>query len=318
MATASPPARRTPTALRVLAVPLTAAVLIAGGVLVVGPAAPGQRVGQDRAHHRLVRGRGRGAAPHRRGRVTSTSCTPFRYRGDPRRGPAGGLVRAELPRQGGPGAARDGADDPGRARNPSPPAGLAAPEDTAPEATARPGPQLLGRGRLRGIDHTASGTAELVDTGSKVVVQLRDFDVQPGPDYRLYLADGESPDGGRELGRAQGHVGQPALRRRAPRRRATLQDRPDLVPRVLGARRGGHAALTAILSRVSARRIDRTRQRRARRLVRVGRRRPRGGAEPHRDGGGDGGAVRRAHRAGVAAARRAPEEHRALRRRRCT
>ena len=41
MATASPPARRTPTALRVLAVPLVAAVLVGGAILVVGQLLPG-------------------------------------------------------------------------------------------------------------------------------------------------------------------------------------------------------------------------------------------------------------------------------------
>ena len=54
-----------------------------------------------------------------------------------------------------------------------------------------------------------------------MVVQLRDFDVQPGPDYRLYLATGERPDGGRELGALKGTSGNQryAVERRADARR---------------------------------------------------------------------------------------------------
>ena len=83
------------------------------------------------------------------------------------------------------------------------------------------GPVLLGRGPIRGIDHTASGTAELVDTGKGIVVQLRKFKVQPGPDYRLYLANGESPDGARELGALKGTSGNQryVVERRADARR---------------------------------------------------------------------------------------------------
>ena len=88
-----------------------------------------------------------------------------------------------------------------------PPEVTAAPGGSEPLRRDASGPELLGRGRLRGIGHTASGRAELVDTGDGVIVQLRDFKVQPGPDYRLYLANGESPDGGRELGALKGTSG---------------------------------------------------------------------------------------------------------------
>ena len=41
MAVTSPPARRTPTALRIAAVPLVAALLVGGAILVVGQLLPG-------------------------------------------------------------------------------------------------------------------------------------------------------------------------------------------------------------------------------------------------------------------------------------
>jgi len=75
----------------------------------------------------------------------------------------------------------------------------------AAQSTAQPpretadAPRLLGRGRIRGIDHTASGTAEVVRMNGGAVVQLRRFSVEPGPDYHVYLARGETPDGGRRL-----------------------------------------------------------------------------------------------------------------------
>ena len=93
--------------------------------------------------------------------------------------------------------------------------------EASPQATPDAGPRLLGRGRLRGIDHTASGSAEIVETDGKAVVQLRDFSVQAGPDYRLYLANGETPDGGRELGALKGTSGNQryTVERRADARR---------------------------------------------------------------------------------------------------
>ena len=93
--------------------------------------------------------------------------------------------------------------------------------EASPQATPDAGPRLLGRGRLRGIGHTASGSAEIVETDGKAVVQLRDFSVQAGPDYRLYLANGETPDGGRELGALKGTSGNQrySVERRADARR---------------------------------------------------------------------------------------------------
>ena len=77
MAVTSPPARRTPTALRIVAVPLVAAVLVGGAILVVGQLLPGDVWVEVRAERRLVRrapARSCGASP--RG-PRPTSCGPF-------------------------------------------------------------------------------------------------------------------------------------------------------------------------------------------------------------------------------------------------
>jgi hypothetical protein len=194
MAVAPQPTRRTPTALRVLAVPAVAAVLLAGSILVVGQLLPGNvwvKIGLS-----IVWFVAAGAVLRRIAERTSTDLVlPFKL----------AVILSALALTGWYAASfrdKEVQDE------------LVTP---APEVTAEPGggeplvatngPVLLARGRLRGIDHTASGRAELVDTRDGVVVQLRDFKVQPGPDYRLYLADGESPDGGRELGALKGTSG---------------------------------------------------------------------------------------------------------------
>lgn len=84
--------------------------------------------------------------------------------------------------------------------------------DAATTATAVvPGPARVSEGRLRGIDHRASGTAavyRLADGAS--FVRLEDIDVQNGPDYVLYLvpgADRRAPGAGVELGPLKGNQG---------------------------------------------------------------------------------------------------------------
>ena len=208
MATASPPARRTPTALRVLAVPLTAAVLIAGGILVVGQLLPGNawvKIGLTIVWFVLA-----GAVLRRIAEAVSLDLVqPFRF----------AVILGAVLLVGWYAQSFRGKEVQDELVTP-PPAETAAPAEGEP-LVARKGPMLLASGRLRGIDHTASGRAEVVDTGRKVVVQLRDFDVQPGPDYRLYLANGESPDGGRELGALKGTSGNQRydVERRADARR---------------------------------------------------------------------------------------------------
>jgi len=204
MSVTAPPRRQTPTALRVLAVPVVAAVLIAAGVLVVGQLLPGStwvKIGLTIVWFVLA-----GAVLRRVADAVAPDLRPsFRI----------AVVFGALVLVGWYAQSLRGKEVQEQlltAPEPAAPAPAADAEETggaeaSPQATPAPGPRLLGRGRLRGIDHSASGTAEVIEEDGKVVVQLRDFDVQPGPDYRLYLSRGESPDGGRELGALKGTSG---------------------------------------------------------------------------------------------------------------
>jgi hypothetical protein len=191
MAVASPPSRRTPPALRIAAVPVVAALLVGGAILVVGQLLPGNlwiKYGLS-----VVWFVGAGAVLRRAAEATALDLVrPFRF----------AVILGALVLSGWYAASWRGKDV--QERLVSVPAAVAEP---APGATPAAGARLLGRGRLHGLGHTASGTAELVESGGRVVVQLRDFEVQPGPDYRLYLAAGERPDGGRELGALKGTSG---------------------------------------------------------------------------------------------------------------
>jgi len=89
---------------------------------------------------------------------------------------------------------------------------LAEPAVTVPPATPRsPEPVALRSSAIHGIDHRASGTAvvyRLAD-GSHVV-GLEDIDIQPGPDYDVYLvpgADREDTDAGIRLDDLRGNKG---------------------------------------------------------------------------------------------------------------
>jgi len=207
MAVATPSSRRTPAAVRILVVPLVAAVLLAGSVLVVGQLLPGSF--WIKIVLSIVWFIAAGAVLRRIAERTSADLVlPFKVAVI-----ASGLVLAGW---------YANSFRPNEVQETLVTAPVTAPEPADGAASpAKPGPRLLGRGELHGIGHSASGTAELVDTGGKVVVQLRDFDVQPGPDYRLYLANGEKPDGGRELGALKGTSGNQRydVKRRADARR---------------------------------------------------------------------------------------------------
>ena len=186
-----------PLALRVLAVLLTAAVLLAGSILVVGQLLPGSvwvKIGLS-----VVWFVAAGAVLRRIAEATTTDLVkPFRF----------AVILSALALTGWYALSFRGNEVQEKLVT-------AAPESTSqsdPTMGSTPdavedGPRLLASGRLRGINHTASGSAELVDSGRKILVQLRDFKVQPGPDYRLYLSNGESPDGARELGALKGTSG---------------------------------------------------------------------------------------------------------------
>ena len=78
-------------------------------------------------------------------------------------------------------------------------------------ASAPGGPQRLRSGPIRGIDHRASGTAAIYrQPDGRYVVGLEDIDIQPGPDYDLYVVPGENREdtkGGVRLGDLRGNRG---------------------------------------------------------------------------------------------------------------
>jgi hypothetical protein len=66
----------------------------------------------------------------------------------------------------------------------------------APATTAPAGPTLLRRAAFEGIDHRAEGTVSIYrgpDGG--FVVGLEEFDIQPGPDYDVYIVPGRDQHG---------------------------------------------------------------------------------------------------------------------------
>jgi hypothetical protein len=66
-------------------------------------------------------------------------------------------------------------------------------------------------GAFRGIDHRASGTVAVYrQPDGRFVVGLEDFDIQPGPDYDLYVVPGtnrDRRDGGTRLDDLKGNRG---------------------------------------------------------------------------------------------------------------
>ena len=71
----------------------------------------------------------------------------------------------------------------------------ALPADAAAKAPPPIAPSRIRTGSFEGIDHRARGTVSIYqhDDG-RYVVGLEDFDVQPGPDYDLYVVPGADRD----------------------------------------------------------------------------------------------------------------------------
>jgi len=82
-----------------------------------------------------------------------------------------------------------------------------APEASGQEAVPEPtGPSLLAAGGFESLAHPTSGDAEVIQDGGRLVLQLRDYETDPGPDLRLYLATDSRAGDHRDLG-AIGNVG---------------------------------------------------------------------------------------------------------------
>ncbi|MGH9151552.1 MAG: DM13 domain-containing protein, partial [Acidimicrobiales bacterium] len=83
------------------------------------------------------------------------------------------------------------------------------PQPAAPATPAQP--VALRSAAIGGIDHRASGTAVLYrQPDGTYVVGLEGIDIQPGPDYDLYVVPGpgrEEPGGGVGLGDLRGNKG---------------------------------------------------------------------------------------------------------------
>ena len=83
---------------------------------------------------------------------------------------------------------------------------------SAPPATNTAAPTRLGRAPLTGIDHDATGTATLYEQpDGSLVVGLEEIDVEPGPDYRVFVVPGvdrsDPGDDGVELDALKGNQG---------------------------------------------------------------------------------------------------------------
>lgn len=97
------------------------------------------------------------------------------------------------------------------------PTAVDASRPTAAASTATPGPAqpgpatVLGRVDFSGIDHRASGDVLLLRRADgSFVVRLERLDVEPGPDYQVYVvpgADQHKPRDGVHLDRLRGNRG---------------------------------------------------------------------------------------------------------------
>lgn len=77
--------------------------------------------------------------------------------------------------------------------------------------TVAPDPVRISTGTLRGIGHDATGTASVYERADRSrVVALEAIDIEPGPDYRVYVVPGtdqERPGDGLELDALRGNQG---------------------------------------------------------------------------------------------------------------
>lgn len=84
------------------------------------------------------------------------------------------------------------------------------PGASTPTTTA-PDPVTVSTGEISGIDHDATGRASIYRLGDgSFVVALVDIDIEPGPDYQVYVVRGDdqqAPGGGTHLAGLRGNQG---------------------------------------------------------------------------------------------------------------
>ena len=82
---------------------------------------------------------------------------------------------------------------------------------TTTATTTAPQPRVVASAPIHGIDHRASGTVRVYEQPSgALVVGLEEIDIQPGPDYDLYVVPGpdrEDLDGAIRLDDLRGNKG---------------------------------------------------------------------------------------------------------------
>jgi len=110
-------------------------------------------------------------------------------------------------------------EEPAPAPEPAAPAPSPAAQDAAPAPAPAPAPspaapaapEQLSSGELVGIGHQATGAAGILrQPDGSLVLELREIDVESGPDYQVHLVPGagrEDPEGGVHLDALRGTRG---------------------------------------------------------------------------------------------------------------
>lgn len=93
----------------------------------------------------------------------------------------------------------------------TPTTGAPVPTAPVPTSSVPPEPATLRAAAIHGIDHRATGTAVIYrQPDGSLVVGLERIDIQPGPDYDVYVVPGvdrEDPSGGTRLDDLRGNKG---------------------------------------------------------------------------------------------------------------